>query len=279
MSGRPWFVAIDLQRVFGDPSSAWCAPRYAAAAANVARLAARFGDRSVFTRFVAPAEPTGAWGPYYEEFPWALQPADSRLYELTDDVAAYARTTVVATTFGKWTADLRAVVGEQPTLVVAGVATDCCVVSTVLAAADAGASITVGHRRLRRVDRRQPPEGLGRDGPLRAARHARDDRRRCFAIRRRGHAAVPPPPDTPPHPPPAGDRRPGRPSPGGPPATGRQRPADDLAGEPDPGHRGSPRTRSRTRTDGGTTTRRPGRDSLRRTVRAHPSVPAEGGVG
>ncbi|NYG07085.1 nicotinamidase-related amidase [Phycicoccus badiiscoriae] len=143
MSGRPWFVAIDLQRVFGDPSSAWCAPRYATAAANVVRLASAFGDRSVFTRFVAPAEPTGAWVPYYQEFPWALQPAESRLYELTDDVAASATTTVVATTFGKWTADLRAVVGEQPSLVVAGVATDCCVVSTVLAAADAGASVTV----------------------------------------------------------------------------------------------------------------------------------------
>jgi nicotinamidase-related amidase len=143
VSGRPWFVAIDMQRVFGDPSSAWCAPRYAAAAANVIRLASHFGDRSVFTRFVAPAEPTGAWVPYYEEFPWALQPADSQLYELTDDVAADAETTVTATTFGKWTADLRAVVGDQPRLVVAGVATDCCVVSTVLAAADAGATITV----------------------------------------------------------------------------------------------------------------------------------------
>ena len=143
MTGRPWFVAIDLQRVFGDPSSAWCAPRYAAAAANVARLAPAFGDHAVFTRFVAPTSPTGAWVPYYEEFPWALQPADSRLYELTDDVAPLATRTVVATTFGKWTEDLRAVVGEQPSLVVAGVATDCCVISTVLAAADAGASVTV----------------------------------------------------------------------------------------------------------------------------------------
>ncbi len=143
MSGRPWFVAIDMQRVFGDPSSPWCAPRYAAAAANVVRLASHFGDRSVFTRFVAPAEPTGAWVPYYQEFPWALQPANSRLYELTDDVAAYAESTVTATTFGKWNPDLRAVVGEHPALIVAGVATDCCVVSTVLAAADAGASMTV----------------------------------------------------------------------------------------------------------------------------------------
>ena len=143
MTARPWLVAIDFQRVFGDPSSAWVAPRYADAAANVARLAAAFGDRSVFTRFVAPTEPTGAWVPYYEQYPWALQPADSPLYELTDDVTAYAKHTVAATTFGKWTRELRAVVGEQPTLLVAGVATDCCVVSTVLPAADSGASITV----------------------------------------------------------------------------------------------------------------------------------------
>jgi nicotinamidase-related amidase len=34
-------------------------------------------------------------------------------------------------------------VGELPHLVVAGVATDCCVISTVLAAADAGAHVTV----------------------------------------------------------------------------------------------------------------------------------------
>jgi nicotinamidase-related amidase len=143
VTDRPWFLAIDLQRVFGDPSSAWCAPRYAAAAANVVRLAPAFGERAVFTRFVAPSTPTGAWVPYYEEFPWALQPAESTLYELTDDVSGLATRTVAATTFGKWNDDLRRVVGEQPTLVVAGVATDCCVVSTVLAAADAGASVTV----------------------------------------------------------------------------------------------------------------------------------------
>ncbi|GAA2167480.1 cysteine hydrolase family protein [Pedococcus bigeumensis] len=143
MTERPLLLAIDLQRVFGDPSSAWCAPRYAAAAANVVRLAPTFGERVLFTRFVAPAAPTGAWAPYYEEFPWALEPSDSPLYELTDDVAALARRTVVATTFGKWNEDLRAIVGEQPALVVAGVATDCCVISTVLAAADAGAAVTV----------------------------------------------------------------------------------------------------------------------------------------
>jgi nicotinamidase-related amidase len=145
VTGRPWLVAIDFQRVFGDPASAWCAPRYAAAAANAGRLASAFGQRAVFTRFVAPEQPSGSWAPYYEQFPWALQPPDSKLYELTDEVAAVASgagATVSAPTFGKW-GELREVVGAQPELVVAGVATDCCVISTVLAAADDGAFVTV----------------------------------------------------------------------------------------------------------------------------------------
>jgi nicotinamidase-related amidase len=143
VTDRAWLVAVDLQRVFADESSEWRAPRYAAAEANVARLAEGFGERTVFTRFVAPERPTGAWVAYYEQFPWALAPADSELYALTAGAAAYASRTITTTTFGKWTPALRAVVGEQPQLVVAGVATDCCVLSTVLAAADAGASVLV----------------------------------------------------------------------------------------------------------------------------------------
>ena len=50
---------------------------------------------------------------------------------------------VTATTFGKWGADLAAVTGPTPHLVLAGVSTDCCVISTALAAADAGATITL----------------------------------------------------------------------------------------------------------------------------------------
>lgn len=143
MSEQPWFLAIDMQRVFADPDSEWTAPRYAEAEPRVAQLASAFGDRSVFTRFVAPEHPDGAWAAYYESFPWALQPADHPLFQLTDAISPLARRTVHATTFGKWTPQLRSMVGDQPRLVVAGVATDCCVLSTVLAAADAGASVTV----------------------------------------------------------------------------------------------------------------------------------------
>jgi nicotinamidase-related amidase len=137
-----WLVGIDLQRVFGDPASAWCAPRYDGAMAQVARLAPVFADRTVLTRFVAPQRPQGAWAPYYEEFPWALVGDEDPLYALTDEAASLPARVVTASTFGKW-AELLPVVGERPHLVVTGVATDCCVISTVLAAADAGASVTV----------------------------------------------------------------------------------------------------------------------------------------
>ena len=46
-------------------------------------------------------------------------------------------------TFGKWGPELAALTGPTPHLVVTGVSTDCCVVSTALAAADAGATLTV----------------------------------------------------------------------------------------------------------------------------------------
>jgi hypothetical protein len=94
----------------------------------------------VWTRFVAPAEPVGAWKEYYAQFPFALQPPDAPLYGLVEDPGAHP--VVDATTFGKWGPGLVEVVGNGP-LTVVGVATDCCVISTVLPAADAGVPVRV----------------------------------------------------------------------------------------------------------------------------------------
>jgi nicotinamidase-related amidase len=135
-----WLVVVDLQHVFGDEDSPWTAPRFAEIRPRVRRLAEAFGDRVVWTRFVAPAEPVGAWKEYYEEFPFALRPPDAPLYGLIEDPGTHP--VVDATTFGKWVPDLVAVVGQGP-LTVVGVATDCCVISTVLPAADAGVHVRV----------------------------------------------------------------------------------------------------------------------------------------
>ena len=141
--GEPPFLAvIDMQRVFGEPGSPWLAPRFAEIVDPVRSLAEAFGPRVVFTRFVAPAVPHGAWRQYYEQWPFALQPPDAPIYELAGPFAAMAGPTLDAATFSKWGPELAAKAGAGP-LVLAGVSTDCCVLSTALAAADAGATVRV----------------------------------------------------------------------------------------------------------------------------------------
>jgi nicotinamidase-related amidase len=135
-----WLVVVDLQHVFGDPHSPWTTPRFEEVRPRIRRLADAFGERVVWTRFVAPREPVGAWVDYYKQFPFALQPPDAHLYRLVEDPGPHP--VVDATTFGKWGPGLVEVVGEGP-LTVTGVATDCCVVSTVLPAADAGVPVRV----------------------------------------------------------------------------------------------------------------------------------------
>ena len=51
--------------------------------------------------------------------------------------------TLDATTFSKWAAGLRERVGPGGQLVLAGVSTDCCVLSTAVAAADDGVAVQV----------------------------------------------------------------------------------------------------------------------------------------
>jgi nicotinamidase-related amidase len=133
-------VVIDLQQVFADPASDWFAPRFAEVLLPVERLVAAYQPAVTFTRFVAPTEPAGAWREYYRQWPFALQPPDAPLYQLVDRFAG--RPSLDAPSFGKWGPELAARVVDG-VLVVAGVTTDCCVISTVLAAADAGVKVLV----------------------------------------------------------------------------------------------------------------------------------------
>lgn len=141
-----WLVVIDMQQVFTGESP-WATPRFDHATAGIERLLPRFTGRTVFTRFVAPERPQGAWVPYYRDWPFALRPEGDPLWDLTEPFASAAADrrdpVVTATTFGKWGTGLQAVVGDHPHLVLTGVSTDCCVLSTALAAADAGATVTV----------------------------------------------------------------------------------------------------------------------------------------
>ncbi|RZU19696.1 nicotinamidase-related amidase [Kribbella rubisoli] len=130
---------IDLQRIFADPESGWATPGFERVISPTKDLLEIFGSDVVFTRFVAPEEPFGAWVPYYREFPFALQSPDADDYQLVDEFKG-ART-LDKTTFGAWGPELAARAGGR--LVLGGVTTDCCVISTALAAIDAGVQVQV----------------------------------------------------------------------------------------------------------------------------------------
>jgi nicotinamidase-related amidase len=138
-----WLMIIDMQRIFGEPISEWATPDYASATAGIQRLLGAFESRICLTRFLPPELPTGAWTAYYERWPFALDPVNGPLYELSDEFAAIPATTVDRTTFGKWDAETDRALGHPGEIVLGGVTTDCCVLSTALAAADAGVHVIV----------------------------------------------------------------------------------------------------------------------------------------
>lgn len=140
---EPWLVVIDPQRVFAAPDSPWASPMFRSIVAPIRQLAAE--HRTIVTRWVPAqdAERAGSWKAYFEAWPFADQPPTDPLFDLVPELADLAGAgTVDAATFGKWPA-LEPVTGPAPELILTGVATDCCVISTALAAADAGATVRV----------------------------------------------------------------------------------------------------------------------------------------
>lgn len=141
----PWLVVIDPQWIFADPDSEWGAPRFASILDPIASLVAAHGsERTVVTRWVPPEAKHGSWVPYFETFPFADRPPSDPAFAVVPEIAALgARHLVSEPTFGKWGRALADITGPGPELVLAGVSTDCCVISTALAAADAGALVRV----------------------------------------------------------------------------------------------------------------------------------------
>jgi nicotinamidase-related amidase len=137
-------VVIDMQHVFADPGSGWHVPRFGGVVEPIEALVAAHTPQVTFTRFVAPVTPEGAWIAYYERFAFALRPPEAPLYRLVPPIARHVIAgTLDATTLSKWTPALAGAVGAGGELVIAGVATDSCVIGTAIAAADAGVHVRV----------------------------------------------------------------------------------------------------------------------------------------
>ena len=141
----PLLVVIDMQRVFAEADSPWVVPGFAELVPAVERLVDAFGDRVVFTRFVPYEEPPGpgSWAEYYALFPFFLLPQAEGLTHLVEPFASRGAPTLEAPTFSKHGPKLEALAGPERSIVLCGVSTDCCVISTALAAADAGMRVRV----------------------------------------------------------------------------------------------------------------------------------------
>lgn len=143
-AGDAWLVVIDPQAIFAAPDSAWGSPFFADAMPRIRALADDFGDRVIVTRWMPTADRTTSWGAYFAAWPFADQSPDDPLFDLVPDAVGLSpHPTLDLPTFGKWGREIEAIVGQGAHIVLTGVATDCCVISTALAAADAGAHVTV----------------------------------------------------------------------------------------------------------------------------------------
>lgn len=139
-----WLVVIDPQHIFASPDSEWGSPFFDDALANIRRLAKAHGERVLVTRWMPTADRATSWGEYFAAWPFADKPASDPLYDLVPEAEGLSpHPTLDLPTFGKWGAELEAIVGRSAEVVLSGVSTDCCVLSTALAGADAGARVTI----------------------------------------------------------------------------------------------------------------------------------------
>ncbi len=139
----PLLVVVDMQHVFRDPESPWATPGFDEIVEPIDRLVGAFGDRVVFTRYGVPEHPEGSWVPYFELWSEVAKPERREWLELVEPWASRRVPTLDKERFSKWGPELRTLAGASKTLVLCGVATDCCVISTALPAADDGMFVRI----------------------------------------------------------------------------------------------------------------------------------------
>jgi nicotinamidase-related amidase len=140
-------LAIDMQRLFGEPDSPWSVPWLSRVLPQVVELARRHPERTVFTRFIPPHQPEempGAWRDYYTRWrAMTRENLDQRLLELAPPLQALVPPAhlcdkAVYSAFGN--ARLAPWLKAQAvdTVIVSGGETDVCVLATVMSAVDRG---------------------------------------------------------------------------------------------------------------------------------------------
>lgn len=139
-------LCVDMQRMFAEDTP-WHVDWMSGVLPQVAELAGRFPEKTIFTRFIPPVraeDMSGTWQEYYRK--WWMLTRRHMPAEMADLVPSLARLVPPARTFDKRTyspwieGGLHKSLCEErvDTLVVTGGETDVCVLAAVLGAIDLG---------------------------------------------------------------------------------------------------------------------------------------------
>jgi nicotinamidase-related amidase len=139
-------LCVDMQRIFAK-GGIWETPWMERVLPTIAGIAARYPERTVFTRFITPQSPeaaSGQWRPYFERWRAATrQMLGACQLELVPELARYAppATIIDKSTYSAFFGSPLARFLQDRnvrTVIVSGAETDVCVLSTVLDAVNIG---------------------------------------------------------------------------------------------------------------------------------------------
>ena len=138
-------IVIVLQRLFAEPHG-WHVPSIADILPNVLTLCQTTQSKTLYSRFITPANPqsaTGRWQNLYQAYPevTGLNPA------ILDLIASLAKIAPPVQIFDKTTYSIFPAVlpylSQTDTLILSGAETDACVYASVLSAVDLGLRVII----------------------------------------------------------------------------------------------------------------------------------------
>lgn len=139
MPTKDLLLVIDMQNVY-RPGEEWGCPAFPRALRNITALLDA-GVPAVFTRFVAPGDPVGAWQDYNRDYAHINESA--WLNDLAAELKPYLdRCPLVdKSTYSSWTAEVARLAEGYDRILLSGVVAECCVLATLMAAMDAGKKV------------------------------------------------------------------------------------------------------------------------------------------
>ena len=151
LTDRTFHLCVDMQNVFAEETP-WHTPWMKRVLPLVTAIAERHPERTIFTRFIPPAEPEdmpGAWRRYYHRWrELTASRADPRLVELVEPLGRLAPPAMVldkkfySPFHGTRLAQFLTEQGADA-LVISGAETDMCVLAAVLDAVDLGLRVVL----------------------------------------------------------------------------------------------------------------------------------------